>query len=367
MFASFSPRYDAPGSGRCAPSKDDTEGAMAQSKRSRVTHKAARADTEDFHILPYTRIVGQAQLKLALELAFVAPGIGGVLISGDRGTAKSTAVRAFARMINGGLPVTLPINATEDRVVGGWRVESLLRGKFEEERGLLEEANGKVLYVDEVNLLDDHVVNMILDVSSTGVLDVQRDGASRRREVRFTLVGTMNPEEGNLRPQLLDRFGLMVGVATESDPKRRLEILRAVVEFDRTRELDKKARDDARRADDTADASLKRVLERARGLVDTITLSDGAYDRCIALVRAFESQGHRGEQAMALAAKAQVAIEIAKGGSRPAVVSPADVTSVAPLALRHRRKKGTRADATDWTTEDQNKLNAPPTSSALPS
>src|SRR5262245_20775657 len=159
-------------------------------------------------LLPYARIVGQEQLKLALELAYVAPRIGGVLVSGHRGTAKSTAVRAFAQMVSGELPVTLPINATEDRVVGGWKIESLLKakGKPEVNPGLLEVANGRLLYVDEVNLLDDHIVNLILDVASTGVLDVQREGFSRNVETRFTLVGTMNPEEGILRPQLLDRF-----------------------------------------------------------------------------------------------------------------------------------------------------------------
>jgi magnesium chelatase subunit I len=185
-------------------------------------------------ILPYSRIVGQEQIKLALEIAYVAPQrLGGVLISGQRGTGKSTAVRAFAQIVDGQLPVTLPINATEDRVVGGWKIDALMRSESTWQPGLLEEANGRLLYVDEVNLLDDHIVNIILDVTSTGVLVVQRDGQNKQSEkVAFTLVGTMNPEEGGLRPQLLDRFGLMVSVAAETDAEKRLAILQNVLAFD---------------------------------------------------------------------------------------------------------------------------------------
>src|SRR3989441_4313106 len=138
-------------------------------------------------ILPYTRVVGQESLKLALELSYIAPRIGGVLISGERGTGKSTTVRAFAQMVYGSLPVTIPINATEDRVVGGWKIKELMSGNAEPQEGLLEEANGKLLYVDEVNLLDDHIVNIILDVTSTGVLVVQREGRRDEKQVQLTL------------------------------------------------------------------------------------------------------------------------------------------------------------------------------------
>lgn len=186
-------------------------------------------------ILPYSFLVGQEDLKLALELAYVAPRIDGVLISGERGTAKSTAVRAFAQMVYGKMPVTLPLNATDDRVLGGWRVDKMMEGTPEEQMGLLEKASGGMLYVDEVNLLDDHIVNIILDAASTGVLTVQREAIDKERRVEFALIGTMNPEEGGLRPQLLDRFGLHVIVSAEQDPQKRAEILRVVLKMDEAR------------------------------------------------------------------------------------------------------------------------------------
>src|SRR5262249_984378 len=159
-------------------------------------------------------IVGQADLCRALEIAYVAPEVGGVLATGQRGTAKSTTVRAFALMVLGRLPVTLPLGATDDRVLGGWDVEKALRNEPAGVRpGLLAQAHdegGGLLYIDEVNLLDDYLVNIILDAASGGILPVEREGiAEQARDVRFTLVGTMNPEEGSLRPQLLDRFGLV--------------------------------------------------------------------------------------------------------------------------------------------------------------
>lgn len=188
---------------------------------------------EVIRVLPYSRIVGQEQLKFALELAYIAPRLGGVLISGQRGTGKSTAVRAFSQMMVGRLPVTLPINATEDRVVGGFDLNQLMLGKVERKLGLLEKANKGLLYIDEVNLLDDHIVNIILDVTSTGILVVQREAQDPEdKHISFTLVGTMNPEEGGLRPQLLDRFGIMVSITAEEEQAKRLEILQTVMDFD---------------------------------------------------------------------------------------------------------------------------------------
>ena len=186
-------------------------------------------------VLPYCEIVGQESLRRALEIAFVCPAVGGVLATGNRGTAKSTTVRSFARMATGDLPVTLPIGATDDRVLGGWRVEALMKSDPEWQRGLIEQAGDSpgepgMLYIDEVNLLDDHLTNIILDVASTGLLVVQRDGAARETiKVTFTLVGTMNPDEGSLRPQLLDRFGLVVLVKSADSPGERAKVLETVL------------------------------------------------------------------------------------------------------------------------------------------
>jgi magnesium chelatase subunit I len=136
------------------------------------------------NILPYTLIVGQKQLKLALELAYIAPRIGGVLLSGQRGTGKSTAVRAFTKMMSSKLPVTLPINATEDRVVGGWRIDKLMEGKPEPQPGLLKDADGSLLYIDEVNLLDDHIVNIILKAIGVIILSLLQLVPMRRFKMR---------------------------------------------------------------------------------------------------------------------------------------------------------------------------------------
>jgi magnesium chelatase subunit I len=290
----------------------------------------SETSTDTFHILPYTQIVGQPDLKLALELAYVAPRIGGVLLSGQRGTAKSTAVRAFSRMVYGDLPTTLPINVTEDRVVGGWKVEDLMKGEARWQPGLLEEASGKILYVDEVNLLEDHIVNVILDVASTGVLTIEREGRPEKKAIAFALVGTMNPEEGTLRPQLLDRFGLKVTVRSERSEDARRAILKAVLDFDG----DAGALVQQGRA---GDAERKATLDKARELFKTSRLPDAVLDRCVALADFFDVEGHRGERVTALAAGALAAIDAAGRGEQAAEATDADVNRVAPFALQHRR------------------------------
>ena len=144
-------------------------------------------------VLPYSLIVGQQSLKLALELAYIAPRLGGVLLSGHRGTGKSTAVRAFVEIVYGKLPVTLPISVTEDRVVGGWDINQLMQKKDKWKGRLLLYAKDQLLYIDEINLLNDHIVNILLDVTAMGKLVVARDSHSQTYDAPFTLVGTMNP------------------------------------------------------------------------------------------------------------------------------------------------------------------------------
>jgi len=296
-------------------------------------------------VMPYSMLVGQTQLKRALELAHVAPRIGGVLLSGERGTGKSTVVRAFASMMYGRLPVTLPINATEDRVVGGWQIDALLQGRKEPQQGLLAAAHGSVLYIDEVNLLDDHIVNIILDVTSTGILVVQREGKDEESAVDFTLVGTMNPSEGGLRPQLLDRFGLMVDVVAESSPDVRTAILEAVLDYDAARGMERAGMQgravDRLRERRVADDARREELRQARERFPGVELDPSVARVCVDLADAFKAEGHRGDYVLAMAARANAAL---RGG---AAATREDLVEVAALALQHRRAGGPR-----WTAED---------------
>ncbi|MFI5473503.1 AAA family ATPase [Streptomyces cacaoi] len=299
-------------------------------------------------VLPFSRIVGQNELKKVLEIAYVMPSVGGVLASGERGTAKSTAVRAFAHMMYGRLPVTLPINATDDRIVGGWQVDALLRGEPKQMKGLLEEAHDGLLYVDEVNLLDDHVVNIILDVVSTGLLVVQRDGLDRADvNLSFTLVGTMNPEEGGLRPQLLDRFGLMVPVSTELDTAVRRDILLTVLRFEEERRRKESAWLREGAADDRAHRAR---IEAARSAAGRVVLGPEAAELCAQIAVAFSVTGHRGDIVMAEAARAVAALD------GRAEVGPGDVAFVAPYALMHRRPEAAYGDAVTWEPKDEELL-----------
>lgn len=313
----------------------------------RNTQTTILTGTTAIQILPYTLIVGQPQLKLALELAYITPRIGGVLLSGERGTGKSTAVRAFARMVYGRLPVTLPINATEDRVVGGWRIDELMKSKPVPQPGLLEEANGSLLYIDEVNLLDDHIVNIILDVTSTGVLVVQREGQSFEKQVSFSLVGTMNPEEGGLRPQLLDRFGLIVSVTAETNEADRTRILRTVLDFDEALSqlkagkssvyIDKALEEDRER---------RALLEQARHNFYSIKVPINVATKCVRLAAGFHIEGNRGDYIIALAARAYAALRGAKQ------VNNDHVAMVARLAIQHRRPEVLQSNQLPWSDED---------------
>lgn len=296
-------------------------------------------------LLPYKNVVGQDELKMALEVAYIAgPRIGGVLISGHRGTGKSTTVRAFAQMMYGELPKTLPINATEDRVVGSYFVDKLLQGKDEWQEGLLVQANDKILYIDEVNLLDDHIVNIILDTAATGNLSIQRQGADEDAKTSFLLVGTMNPEEGNLRPQLRDRFGLMVQVSTK--PNFRAEILKTVLNFDAAlaQHSEEKPHEFIVNGR-SADAKLKAKLEAAQAKLYDVAVPDVVAQQCIKLAEAFEAVGHRGDYVMALAARALAA----RNGAKKVTLD--HVRKVAPMALAHRRSR-----QEEWTAENDQQL-----------
>jgi magnesium chelatase subunit I len=290
-------------------------------------------------ILPYSRVIGQDELKLALELNFIAPGIGGVLIAGQRGTAKSTVVRAFALMTGGKLPVTLPINATDDRVLGGWELDALMRGEAKKQAGLLEEAHEKgLLYVDEVNLLDDHIVNIILDVVSTGVLSVQREGIDTATHVSFGLVGTMNPEEGSLRAQLLDRFGLMV-TAAELGIEDRHRMINTVLTFEEELETEDSA---WLRAAAQENDRLRERLLAARDRLTHVRLDQSVSRLCAEAAARTGAVGQRGDLLVAKAARALAARE---GAER---VAPGHVRRVLPLALRHRRPESAHGSVFTW-------------------
>ena len=280
---------------------------------------------------PFSALVGQDRLKLALVLCAIRPDIGGVLIRGEKGTAKSTAVRGLAAVLARVDPdarlVELPIGATEDRVVGSLDLQRVLRdGEQAFAPGLLARAHGGVLYVDEVNLLHDHLVDVLLDAAAMGRVHVERDGISHGYDARFTLIGTMNPEEGELRPQLLDRFGLTVDVAASRDVDVRVDVIRRRMDF----EADE-AGFAARYAD--ADAELAERIAAARTAVPSVTLPDNELRRIAALCAAFDVDGMRADLVVARTAVAHAAWRGAHS------VQEADIRVAAELALPHRRRR----------------------------
>jgi magnesium chelatase subunit I len=318
---------------------------MATSKKKPFNDKRKKP----LRVMPYSMLVGQRQLKLALEISYIAPRIGGVLLSGQRGTGKSTVVRAFSHMVYGELPVTIPINATEDRVVGGWDLRELFKAKPVAQAGLIEEADGKLLYIDEVNLLDDHIVNIILDVTSTGILVIQREGRDAEKEVRFTLVGTMNPSEGGLRPQLLDRFGLMVDVITEP-PDVRSKILQVVLDYDMALAMERAGQTGGLRKELEAkreqDKVRKAELDKAKANFPKVVLPPDVAEGCVRISSVIQAEGHRGDYVMAVAARANAALrEVRKA-------EMSDLIEVAPLSLQHRRSGSLPSGGTLWSTED---------------
>lgn len=302
---------------------------------------------------PFSAIVGQEEMKRALLLAAIDPTIGGVLIFGDRGTGKSTAIRALAALLPPmkavvGDPynrapdaaikgqkthlvpvpvVDLPLGATEDRVVGALDLEkALASGEKAFQPGLLARANRGFLYIDEANLLEDHLVDVLLDVAASGENVVEREGLSIRHPARFVLVGSGNPEEGELRPQLLDRFGLSVEVTTPTDLAGRIEVVKRRDAFDR----DPDAFAALWRGKDEATA---RKLTAGRKKLATVATTEAALTRAAQLCLHLGTDGLRGELTLIRAARALAALD---GKSE---VLDTHIRSVAPMALRHRLRR----------------------------
>jgi magnesium chelatase subunit I len=319
---------------------------------------------------PFSAIVGQDEMKLALLLAAVDASIGGVLVFGDRGTGKSTAVRALAALLppmkvvvgchygcdpaataklceacrSAGtkalkarlvpVPVVdMPLGATEDRVVGALDLErALAQGIKAFEPGLLARAHRGFLYIDEVNLLEDHLVDLLLDVAASGENVVEREGISVRHPARFVLVGSGNPEEGELRPQLLDRFGLSVEVRTPTDLPTRIAVVRRRDDYERGPDAftERWTKDEAR---------LRRRIVTARERLPTVSVSDAALERAAQLCMKLGTDGLRGELTLVRAARALAAFE----GDR--AVTDVHLRRVAPSALRHRLRRSPLDDA----------------------
>ncbi|MFI8274641.1 putative cobaltochelatase [Streptomyces sp. NPDC085929] len=310
---------------------------------------------------PFTAVVGQTDLRLALLLNAVSPAVGGVLVRGEKGTAKSTAVRALSALLpqvdvvpgcrfscapaapDPACPdgphepgpgqdrparmVELPVGASEDRLVGALDIErALAEGVKAFEPGLLADAHRGILYVDEVNLLHDHLIDLLLDAAAMGASYVEREGVSVRHAARFLLVGTMNPEEGELRPQLLDRFGLTVEVAASREPAQRVEVVRRRLAYE-----DDPAAFAHRWAGDEQDVRARVVA--ARALLPKVRLGDASLLQIAATCAGFEVDGMRADIVMARTATA-----LAAWAGRTDVRKE-DVRQAALLALPHRRRR----------------------------
>ncbi|MGE8188563.1 ATP-binding protein [Pseudomonas sp. NPDC086278] len=283
-------------------------------------------DTPHF---PLCAVVGADDLKLALCLTAIDPKIGGVLIEGPRGMAKSTLARGLADLIASGQFVTLPLGATEERLIGTLDLDAALsEGRAQFSPGVLAKADGGVLYVDEVNLLPDHLVDLLLDVAASGTNLIERDGISHRHSAKFVLIGTMNPEEGELRPQLLDRFGLNVALSGHTVPSERGQIIRRRLDFDSDPQGFCAHWEPAQQA-------LRSRCEKARGLLASIALDDDALAQITERCFAAGVDGLRADLVWLRAARAHAAW---RGAS---AIAEDDIDAVAEFALRHRRREQT--------------------------
>lgn len=331
-------------------------------------------------VFPFTAIIGQEEMKKALILNVVNPRLGGVLIQGEKGTAKSTAVRALAdllpprKCIQGChyhddpenktnwcdschelydtrkppvvlLPmkvVELPVSATEDRIVGTLDIELAIReGRRSFETGILADANRNILYVDEINLLDDHAVDILLDSAAMGINTVEREGISYSHPAQFSLVGTMNPEEGDIRPQLLDRFALSVKVAGEQNPEKRAEIVKRRLAYEA---------DSEKFIADWKEEQEKEVgmIEQAIKLLPQVMVSDSLLLLAAKISILFSVDGHRADITLIKTAETIAAVE-----GRTAV-NREDLRAASRMVLPHRMHRRPFEEQTlNWEQVDQ--------------